>query len=278
MSRKRPSVHSAEQFAVFLDQMQTPLDSKFDSEFSQAVAKLLRNGNSAAAGGARKDRAPGEKQGGDGAAAPAAAPKAQIPRGKLPPKPDFAAIDSAARGTVAARKNLLTLLGDLVLSWSNNESLLIYVLMVLLETDEPSAAITFATLNTTRARMDLVHRLVVLKVRDPEMRASVDDVLDRFNDISKVRNELMHAMYSVSPSGEITHTHLMRFVEKRGQISFGDQQPIDQKRLDGIAKACADLRRLNRDFWELLPRLQAAVARRTTEGAGRTKVGGASAT
>jgi hypothetical protein len=277
MSRKRPSVHSAEQFAVFLDQMQTPLDSKFDSEFSQAVAKLLRNGNGAAAGGARKDRASGEKQASE-STPPAVAPNVHIPRGKLPPKPDFDAIESAARGTVAARKNLLTLLGDLVLSWSNNESLLIYVLMVLLETDEPSAAITFATLNTTRARMDLVHRLVMLKVRDPGMRASVDDVLDRFNEISKVRNELMHAMYSVSPGGEITHTHLMRFVEKRGQISFGDQQPMDQKRLDGIAKACADLRRLNRDFWELLPRLQAAVARRTTGGAGGTKAGGASAT
>ena len=42
-------------------------------------------------------------------------------------------------------------MGHLICSWSNNESLFIYVLMILLRTDEASAAVVFATLNTTRA-------------------------------------------------------------------------------------------------------------------------------
>ena len=35
----------------------------------------------------------------------------------------------------------------------------IYVLMILLRTNEASAAVVFATLNTTRARLDLIQRL-----------------------------------------------------------------------------------------------------------------------
>ena len=79
---------------------------------------------------------------------------------RLPPKPDFAAIEAAARDSADRRTLILSLIGTLVFSWSNNESMFIYVLMLLLDTDEVSAAIVFATLNTTRARLDLVQRLV----------------------------------------------------------------------------------------------------------------------
>jgi hypothetical protein len=46
-------------------------------------------------------------------------------------------------------------MGHLICSWSNSESLFICVLMILLRTDEASAAVVFATLNTTReTRLD----------------------------------------------------------------------------------------------------------------------------
>lgn len=267
MSRKRPSFHTKEQFAVFLERMQVPLDSESDSKFSQAVAKLIRNGNPGPQTDANARIPPPPAAGAeDLETTRVTARKAEPGRDRLPPKPDFEAIESAARDTVQARTALLTLLGDLVLSWSNNESLLIYVLMILLETDEQSAAITFATLNTTRARMDLVHRLLLLKVRDRAIRSSVEGVMDRFSEANKVRNELIHAMYSVSAGGEITHTHLMRFVEKRGEISFGDRQAMDRKRLDSIGQTCAELKRLNRDLWDLLPRLQASVGQHGATG------------
>ena len=62
---------------------------------------------------------------------------------KLPPKPDF---DMLALRIAALRSRAD---GNLICSWSNNESLFIYVLMILLRTDEASAAVVFATLNTT---------------------------------------------------------------------------------------------------------------------------------
>lgn len=60
----------------------------------------------------------------------------------------------------------LTLIGNLVHCWSNNESLFIYILMLLMETDEATAAIVYATLNTTRARIDLIERLAKIKVKE----------------------------------------------------------------------------------------------------------------
>ena len=74
---------------------------------------------------------------------------------QLPPKPNFAAIEAAAPKGAGRRMLTLGLIGNLVYCWSNNESLFIYILMLLMEADEASAAVVFGTLNTTRARIDL---------------------------------------------------------------------------------------------------------------------------
>jgi hypothetical protein len=177
----------------------------------------------------------------------------------LPDPADCNAIEAAARETGASRANLMVLIGRLVFGSSNNESLLIYILMVLLQTDEPSAAVVFSTLNTMRARLDLVSRLARLKVADREIRSELDQVVGLFNDTNHVRNEFLHAMYTVDTKGAITHTKTMRLITKGGRSCFGEQNPIDQKRLDGMVKACRDLRSLNRKVWELLPRLQEAM-------------------
>ena len=85
---------------------------------------------------------------------------------KLPPKPDFDMLAAAAPASADRRTFVLALIGNLICSWSNNESLFIYVLMILLRTDEASAAVVFATLNTTRARLDLIQRLAKIRVTD----------------------------------------------------------------------------------------------------------------
>ena len=50
----------------------------------------------------------------------------------------------------------LALMGNLICSWSNNESLFICVLMIFLRTDEAAAAVLFATLITTRMRQSVL--------------------------------------------------------------------------------------------------------------------------
>jgi len=248
MSRKRPSFHSEEQFAVFLEKMPAPIDAESDSRFSQAVAKLIRSG-SAGVGAAGGARGPLEKAAGATPDRVAAGnPRPEAVRAKLPAKPELAAVEGEARDALEARTDLLAHLGNLALIWSSNESLLIYVTMVLLEIDEPSAAVTFAALGTTWARTELIRRLLLIKVRDPVVCAGMEDIVERVSEADKARNELL------------------RF-ERHGQIASGDSQALEQKRIESITKTCADLKRLNRDLWDLLPRLQSAVAQRSPQAA-----------
>src|SRR5262249_41669915 len=132
---------------------------------------------------------------------------------RLPEKPDFAAIEAAAPKGASRRMAILTLIGNLVYCWSNNESLFIYILMLLMESDEPSAAVVFGTLNTTRARIDLIERLAKIKIRDKSIEKKLDDIVERFNDTTRIRNEFNHCMYVVDDHGEITHTNHMRVQE-----------------------------------------------------------------
>jgi len=96
---------------------------------------------------------------------------------QLPPKPNFAAIEAAAPKGAGRRMLTLGLIGNLVYCWSNNESLFIYILMLLMEADEASAAVVFGTLNTTRARIDLIERLAKLKIRDKSIEKKLDDII-----------------------------------------------------------------------------------------------------
>ena len=176
---------------------------------------------------------------------------------ELPPKPDFDAIEAAAPELAERRNLILTMIGNLVFSWSNNESLFIYVLMLLLSTDQASAAVVFATLNTTRARLDLIQRLAKIHVTDRSIEKELVKLIDRFNECTRVRNEFNHCMYTVDAQGAITHTHALRILEKGHGLSFGEARPMDQAREKEMVKTINDLRRLNRDIWAFMPRLQA---------------------
>src|ERR1700726_2355013 len=98
--------------------------------------------------------------------------------GQLPPRPDFEGLAAAAPTSADRRTLILSLIGNLIVSWSNNESLFIYVLMILLDTDQASAAIVFATLNTTRARLDLIQRLAKIKLKEDKRHKALSKKKD----------------------------------------------------------------------------------------------------
>jgi hypothetical protein len=175
---------------------------------------------------------------------------------RIPPKPDFDAIAASAPSSADRRTLILALIGNLVSSWSNNESLFIYVLMILMRTDQASAALIFATLNTTRARLDLILRLAKIVIRDKELEANLTKIIDRFNDTTQVRNEFNHCMYIVDTGGQITHTQSMRISQNKNSLQFGERKPMDDARLRSMIKATKDMTRINRDIWDLLPRLE----------------------
>ncbi|MCW5702269.1 MAG: hypothetical protein AB7I42_02290 [Bradyrhizobium sp.] len=178
---------------------------------------------------------------------------------RLPQKPDFDAIAASAPSTADRRTLILALIGNLVSSWSNNESLFIYVLMILMRTSQESAALTFATLNTTRARLDLIQRLAKITIRDKSLDKTLSKLIERFNASTAIRNEFNHCMYVVDTSGQITHTQSMRIVQTRDSLQFGEMKAMDDARLKSMIKTTKDMARINREIWEFLPRLESHV-------------------
>ena len=175
---------------------------------------------------------------------------------QLPPKPDFAAIEAAAHQTANRRTFIMALIGNLVYSWANNESMFIHMLMVLMNTDEASAAVVFATLNTTRARLDLVERLAKIKIKDRSIQKTLERIITQFNELTKIRNEFNHCMYTLDERGEITHTHSIRLQEVKGKLQLGVMRTMDQARIDEMLAAIRGMTKLNREIWDFLPRLQ----------------------
>ena len=181
-------------------------------------------------------------------------------RSDLPPSPDFAAVEAAAPAYADRQTRILGLIGNLILSWSNNESMFVYVLMILLRVDDVSAALVFTSLNTTRARLDLVRRLASLKIRDEAVASSLSRLLRRFDACTKVRNEFNHCVYNLDERGEIVTTHIMRIQEGQGRLSLGLTRAMDESRVRELRDVIRQLKRINRDLWALLPVLEAHVA------------------
>jgi hypothetical protein len=183
----------------------------------------------------------------------------RVPVPQLPPKPDFAAIEAAAHGSANRRTFIMALIGNLVYSWANNESMFIYVLMILMNTDEASAAVVFTTLNTTRARLDLVERLARIKIRDKSIQKALERIITQFNELTKLRNEFNHCMYTLNERGEITHTHSIRMQDVKGKLQLGVIRKMDDARINDILAAVRDMTTLNREIWDFLPRLQGSL-------------------
>ncbi|GJD31556.1 hypothetical protein PMNALOAF_2815 [Methylobacterium adhaesivum] len=185
-------------------------------------------------------------------------------RTDLPAAPDFDAIQPPKGEAALRQTQILSLIGNLGLSWSNNESLFVYVLMLLLRTDEVTAALVFGTLNTSRARLDLIRRLASVKLTDPAVAQTLERLIRRFNATTKVRNDLTHAMSEVNAAGEITHTNTMRIVEHGGRLGLGTRRPMDDARVRELTDVNRQLTRLNRDLWQFLPVLAACLDARVS--------------
>lgn len=175
-------------------------------------------------------------------------------------RPDFVSLDEAALATADRRTFLLALIGNLAFAWSNNESMFIYLIKALMQTDEASAVIVFVTLNTARARIELVERLGHAKVRDPLLVKGLDSLIARFNDCTRIRNEFNHCMYAIDDQGVMSHTQSFRIREVDGMPELERPKPIDDKRIAHMLETIEEMKRINREFWDLVPKLEAHLA------------------
>jgi len=256
MSRKRPSHHSEDQFALFLERIRDSLGDEDDAKFNEAVSNLVRQRRGHA--GLGRDSASSDRTS-----------AGRSRRGSSPERSAIGVVEPGRQKTSGTQQGLTDLIGRLVLIGSNNDSLLIQVLMLLLGTDEQSAGLVHSAMSRTQTRLELVRRLALLKVSDLSIRRSFDAILDRIGDAQRRRDAFLTALYSMDERGEVTHAQMMRFVEKDGRPSFGDHQPIDKGQIDELQQVEKELRVLNQTLEDFLPRLRDVLASAEGDSSGR---------
>lgn len=150
---------------------------------------------------------------------------------------------------------LLLQVGRLNYTWSNTESLLIHFIAGLAGTDKDTAVIIFLTLNTTRARVDLVERLAKAGKTPKAEKARILDLTKRFMKYSALRNRYSHSIYSFDPQSGDASTILMRIADRKTDIKLGRTSAVDQNAIEEIKAAISTVTRINKECWAIIKEL-----------------------
>lgn len=148
-------------------------------------------------------------------------------------------------------QDVLLLVGQLNYTWTNTESLLIHMIAGLAKVDKETAIVIFLTLNTPRARIDLVERLAKMQTTPSTCRAEVLDTTQRLLEEAKLRNKFNHCIYSFDPDSGKGMTQLMRIFDAKDNIKYGKTEALDDDEIERIKASIGELRRINRQFWQI---------------------------
>ncbi len=146
----------------------------------------------------------------------------------------------------------LVRIGRLNYTWTNTESVLIHLIAGLAGTTKDAAVIIFLTLNTTRARIDLVDRLAKMDATPPERRRRILDLTGRMGRHAALRNHYNHSIYAFDPGDGGARTITMRIADRKDAIKVGRSRAIDAEALAEIDEAVQSLSDLNRDLWQAI--------------------------
>ena len=150
--------------------------------------------------------------------------------------------------------NFLLLVGKLNYAWTNTESLLIHFIAGLSGVDKEVATVIFLTLNTTRARIDLVERLSKLSKSSAEQRTAVLAITGRLLAQAKLRNRYNHCIYAFDPEGGNPRTILMRIADRKDTLKIGQTHPLNDAAAEDIEAAINELSRINHAIWQAIQR------------------------
>ncbi|SIN78439.1 hypothetical protein SAMN05444002_0372 [Vannielia litorea] len=156
------------------------------------------------------------------------------------------------QGAEAELQAILLRVGRLNYAWTNTESLLIHLIAGLAKTEKDVAVVIFLTLNTTRARVDLVERLAKLPTVSTELRKDVLEVTSALTREGGLRNKYNHCIYSFDPESGGLQTIMMRIQDRKEAIRMGKTERVNAAESASIDASIAKLEQLNRSIWALI--------------------------
>lgn len=146
-------------------------------------------------------------------------------------------------------EDFLLRVGRLNYSWTNTESVLIHFIAGLAGCDKETAVIIFLTLNTSRARLDLVERLAKMpRVPDAE-RERVLALTREMVQLAVLRNRYNHCIYAFDRENGSTRSIMMRISDRKRDIRVGESHELDKRAIAEIEEAIVRIAELNANFW-----------------------------
>lgn len=149
-------------------------------------------------------------------------------------------------------EELLLLIGKLNYAWTNTESLLIYLMAFLMRSGKDVAIVTFLTLNTSRARLEFIERLLRLESADPDIRARLTPLVARMKAGARVRNKYNHCIYSFDENGEIEATQLLRIADYGDTLKYGKIEALDDAEIGRIDEVISEIIAINRTIFDFI--------------------------
>jgi len=148
----------------------------------------------------------------------------------------------------------LARIGRINYAWTNTESLLIHLLAGLIPTDTATATILHLSLNTTRARVDVVERLTKREgcPLKAEACSRIRKVSGRFKRLSVLRNRLNHCIYAFDAGGGPVRSIEMRIADRKKSLRIGDETVLDTATLKELDGALADMQAVNAELWSII--------------------------
>lgn len=145
-------------------------------------------------------------------------------------------------------------IGQINYAWTNTESLLIHLLAGLVPTDTATATILHLSLNTSRARIDLVERLSKRQgcPLPPPARARILDVSRRLKGLSGLRNRMNHCIYAFDADGGPVRSIQMRIADRKHSLRIGDETVLDSANLAELDGALTDMQAINAEVWSIV--------------------------
>lgn len=148
--------------------------------------------------------------------------------------------------------SLLLLTGRLNYAWTNTESLLIHLIAGLARTDKDRAIVIFLTLNTTRARVDIVERLAKLDDTPAHQKIRVLEFTNAMMKYAGLRNRYSHSIYAFDPKNGDARTIMMRIADRKDGLKMGRSDNINAAAIADIETAIEALGALNKRCWQMI--------------------------
>lgn len=149
-------------------------------------------------------------------------------------------------------QDVLFLVGQLNYTWTNTESLLIYLIAGLARVDKETAIIIFLTLNTSRARIDLVERLAKMRKTPAACRKEILEITAQLTQQGKLRNKYSHCIYSFDETGANGSTQLMRIFDAKDEIRYGKIEQLNEAELTRVTQSIDEIGKINKRIWKVV--------------------------